>query len=79
MKSESETVSVIVLTTGYRLEGELALSAGANIMDELNKAREFVPLYNVTLFDPASGQAVDTLEFIAVNKPQILMIAPLNA
>lgn len=72
-------VKVIVLTTAYRLEGEIQVSEGATLMDELNRAREFIPLHKATLFDPVGGQALDTLEFIAVNKPQVLMIAPVKA
>lgn len=72
-------VKVIVLTTAYRLEGEIQVAEGANLMDELNRSREFVPLHKATLFDPVGGRALDTLEFIAVNKPQVLMIAPVNA
>ena len=71
-------VKVIVLTTAYRLEGEINVSEGATLMDELNRAREFVPLHRATIFDPVGGRALDTLEFIAVNKPQILMIAPIT-
>ena len=78
MELSKEKVSVIVLTTAYRLEGDMHLSAGATLMDELNKMREFVPLYNATLFDPVGGQPIDTLNFIAVNKPQVLMIAPVE-
>ena len=72
-------VKVIVLTTAYRLEGEVQVAEGANLMDELNRSREFIPLHKATLFDPVGGRALDTLEFIAVNKPQVLMIAPVNA
>lgn len=74
-----QKVQVIVLTTAYRLEGEIYVEGGANLMDELNKVREFVPLHNATIFDPVNGQALDKLEFIAVNKPQVLMIAPVKA
>lgn len=69
-------VPVIILTTSYRLEGEMHVVPGGRLLDEINRERDFIPLTNATLFDPASGQPVDTLEFIAINKQLILMIAP---
>lgn len=76
VKTSKDKISVIVLTTTYRLEGELHIVPGGRLLDEVNRNRDFVPLTNVTLFDPGSGQPVDTLDFIAVNKNLVVMIAP---
>lgn len=78
VKTSKDKISVIVLTTTYRLEGELHLVPGGRLLDEVNRNRDFVPLTNVTLFDPGSGQPVDTLDFIAVNKNLVVMIAPVG-
>lgn len=76
VRSIKEKVPVIVLTTSYRLEGEMHVVPGGRLLDEINKDRDFVPLTNATLFDPVGGQPVDTLDFIAVNKSLVLMVAP---
>lgn len=79
VRSVKEKVPVILLTTTYRLEGEMHVVPGGRLLDEINKERDFIPLTNATLFDPVGGQPVDTLEFIAVNKALVLMIAPVGA
>ncbi len=79
IQTTKEKVPVIVLTTSYRLEGDMHVVPGGRILDEINRERGFIPLTNVTLFDPVSGQPVDTLEFIAINKALVLMIAPVDA
>lgn len=71
-----EKIKVIVLTTAYRLEGEIRVSEGASLMDELNRMRDFIPVYNADLFEIMGGSPLDHLDFIAVNKPQVLMITP---
>ncbi|MBQ7502760.1 hypothetical protein IJT93_08650 [bacterium] len=76
VKTEKEKVAVIVLTTSYRLEGEMHVAPGGRLLDEINRERMFVPLTNATLYDPSSGQPIDTLDFIAINKDLVLMIAP---
>lgn len=76
MPRAGEKIKVIVLTTAYRLEGEVHVSEGASLMDELNKVRDFVPVYNTDLFEVMGGNPLDHLDFIAVNKSQILMITP---
>ena len=78
VKTVKEKVPVIVLTTFYRLEGDMHVVPGGRLLDEINRERGFIPLTNATLFDPVSGQPVDTLEFIAVNKELVLMVAPVN-
>lgn len=76
VRTIKEKISVIVLTTTYRLEGEMHILPGGRLLDEINRERDFIPLTNATLFDPVGGQPVDTLDFIAVNKALVLMVAP---
>lgn len=79
VQTVKEKVPVIVLTTSYRLEGDMHVVPGGRLLDEINRERGFIPLTNATLFDPTSGQPVDTLDFIAINKEQVLMVAPVEA
>lgn len=76
VKIEKEKVAVIIITTSYRLEGEMHVVPGGRLLDEINRERTFIPLTNATLYDPGSGQPIDTLDFIAINKELVLMIAP---
>lgn len=76
IRAVKEKVNVIFLTDSYRLEGEMHVTPGGRLLDEINKERGFVPLTNVTIFDISGDHPLDTLEFIAVNKNLVVMIAP---
>ncbi|MCL5772938.1 MAG: hypothetical protein M1536_00965 [Firmicutes bacterium] len=75
VRAVKEKLPVIILTTTYRLEGEMHVVPGGRLLDEINKERDFIPITNATVYD-ATGEVVDTLDFIAVNKTLILMMAP---
>jgi len=77
MRAVKEKVRVIVLTTTYRLEGEMYVVPGGRVLDEINRERDFVPVTNATVYD-SDGEVLDTLEFLAVNKSQIVMVAPMG-
>ena len=75
VRAVKEKLPVIILTTTYRLEGEMHVVPGGRLLDEINKERDFIPITNATVYD-VTGEVVDTLDFIAVNKTLILMMAP---
>ena len=75
IRSVKEINPVIFLTSTYRFEGEMHVVAGGRLLDEINKERDFIPLTNATIYD-ATGTPLETLDFIAINKSQILMAAP---
>ncbi|HXE73104.1 MAG TPA: hypothetical protein VNO81_10625 [Candidatus Nitrosotenuis sp.] len=75
VRAVKEKVNVILLTTTFRLEGEMHVVPGGRLLDEINKERDFIPLTNATVYDP-SGTPLDTLDFIAVNKNLVVMVAP---
>ena len=74
----SEVVRVAILTSTFRLEGDISVSPGARVLDEVNKAKGFLPVTNAKLFSMRDGAAADARPFIAVNKTHIVMIAPLS-
>ncbi|MEW6277428.1 MAG: hypothetical protein AB1758_02315 [Candidatus Eremiobacterota bacterium] len=76
IRSIKETIRVILLTTTYRLEGDIHVAPGGRLLDEVNKERDFIPVTNATVYDLAGDEALDTLDFIAVNKSLVVMIAP---
>lgn len=75
VRAVKERIHVILLTTTYRLEGEMHVVPGGRLLDEINKERDFIPITNATVYDN-SGETLDTLDFIAVNKSLVVMVAP---
>lgn len=76
VKAVKERIPVVLLTTSYRLEGEMHVVPGGRLLDEINKERGFIPLTNATVYDVSGETPLDTLDFIAVNKNLVVMIAP---
>lgn len=75
VRAVKERIHVILLTTTYRLEGEMHVVPGGRLLDEINKERDFIPITNATVYDN-TGETLDTLDFIAVNKSLVVMVAP---
>lgn len=75
VRAMKERIHVILLTTNYRLEGEMHVVPGGRLLDEINKERDFIPITNATVYDN-TGETLDTLDFIAVNKTLVVMVAP---
>jgi hypothetical protein len=76
VRAVKEKVPVILLTTSYRLEGEMHVVPGGRLLDEINKERDFIPITSATVYDISGETPLDTLDFIAVNKSLIIMVAP---
>jgi hypothetical protein len=76
IRAVKEKIPVILLTTTYRLEGELHVVPGGRLLDEINKDRDFIPITNATVYDVSGETPLDTLDFIAVNKNLVVMVAP---
>lgn len=76
VRAVKEKIPVILLTTTYRLEGEMHVVPGGRLLDEINKERDFIPVTNATIYDLSGEAPLDTLDFIAVNKALVVMVAP---
>ncbi|MCD4784553.1 MAG: hypothetical protein K8T10_12090 [Candidatus Eremiobacteraeota bacterium] len=76
VRAVKEKIPVILLTTTYRLEGEMHVVPGGRLLDEINKERDFLPITNATVYDISGETPLDTLDFIAVNKSLVVMVAP---
>lgn len=70
-----ERIPVVVITTTHRMEGEVHVIPGGRLLDEINKPGQFLPITNVTVYD-AEGNPIETVDFIAVNKAQIVFLTP---
>ncbi|MBI3929378.1 MAG: hypothetical protein HY319_27780 [Armatimonadetes bacterium] len=69
---------MILLTNSYRLEGDIHVVPGGRLLDEINKERDFIPLTRATVFAVGGERPLDTLDFIAVNKSLVVMVAPVG-
>lgn len=76
IKAFKERVPVILLTASYRIEGEMHVVPGGRMLDEINKERDFIPVTNATIYEIAGEVPLDSLDFIAINKNLIVMVAP---
>lgn len=76
LRAVKERVPVILLTSHYRLEGEMHVAPGGRLLDEINKERDFIPLTGVSVYEISSETPLDTLNFMAVNKNLVVMVAP---
>lgn len=76
VRAVKEKIPVILLTTTYRLEGEMHVVPGGRLLDEINKERDFIPVTNATVYDISGETPLDTLDFLAVNKSLVVMVAP---
>jgi len=76
VRAVKEKIPVILLTTTYRIEGEMHVVPGGRLLDEINKERDFIPITNATVYDISGETPLDTLDFIAINKALVVMVAP---
>lgn len=76
LKSYKERVPVILLTASYRIEGEMHVVPGGRMLDEINKERDFIPVTNATVYEITGDAPLDSLDFIAINKKLVVMVAP---
>ena len=76
IKTFKERVPVILLTSSYRIEGDMHVVPGGRMLDEINKERDFIPVTNATVYELNGDTPLDSLDFITINKNQIVMVAP---
>jgi hypothetical protein len=77
-RSVKEITRVVILTPDYRIEGELHVSPGGRVLDEVNKGKPFLPLTKVAVYGITGKKPLTTRDFLAVNKSSIVMISPVK-
>lgn len=78
VRAVKESVRVILLTATYRVEGHVHVVPGGRLLDEINKERGFIPVTRASIYALDGETPLDVLDFVAVNKSQVVMIAPAN-
>lgn len=79
VRAVKESIRVILLTGTYRVEGYIHVVPGGRLLDEVNKEREFIPVTKASIYALDGEAPLDTLDFVAINKAQVVMIAPAAA
>lgn len=78
VRAVKETIRVVLLTATYRLEGDVHVVPGGRLLDEINKERDFIPLTRADIYEVTGDTPLDSLDFIAVNKSLVVMVAPVG-
>lgn len=76
VRAVKESIRVILLTSTYRVEGYIHVVPGGRLLDEVNKEREFIPVTKASIYALDGEAPLDILDFVAINKNQVVMIAP---
>jgi Family of unknown function (DUF6812) len=75
-RSVKERIRVVILTATYRIEGEVHISPGGRVLDEVNKDKPFLPLTKAAVYSITGNKPLTLRDFLAVNKSSIVMISP---
>jgi hypothetical protein len=75
MHVNKESVRVVVVVDGWRIEGSLHILTGSRLTDAVNsKAKDFLAVTDACIFDAKSGALLSQTEFLALNRDAISMI-----
>lgn len=78
LRSVKESLRVVLLTATYRIEGHIHVVPGGRLLDEINKERDFIPVTKASIYALDGETPLDMLDFVAVNKTLVVMVAPAN-
>jgi hypothetical protein len=77
--TKKDRVRVMIMTAGFRVEGDFNLLEGSRLLDSVNsKAKDFVALTDAKVFQTGATQPTYTTPFIAFNRMAITAIMPLE-
>jgi hypothetical protein len=70
---------VVICTSLYRVEGDMYLVPGSRLTDIVNvKTKDFFPITDAKILSPTEDKVLYTLDFVAINREEIIMIFPLE-
>lgn len=70
-----ETTKVIIFTSNYRIEGEVALLPGARLTDFIRQAIDFIAVTNAVVLGK-NGEKIISSKFMDIGKKYIEFILP---
>ncbi|MDI6892042.1 MAG: hypothetical protein QMD08_03480 [Actinomycetota bacterium] len=79
MYTQKTKMRVVICTSLYRVEGDMYLVPGSRLTDIVNvKTKDFFPITDAKILSPIEDEVLYTLDFVAVNREEIIMIFPLE-
>ncbi len=79
MYTYKDRVRVMIVTSGYRIEGDFHVLAGSRITDALNsKTKEFFAITDAKVYTADGATVLYAPSYIAVNRESIACIFPLE-
>jgi len=74
-----DRVRVMVVTSGFRIEGDIHVLAGSRLTDALNsKAKEYFALTDAKVYAVEGDTVLYSPPYIAVNRASIACIFPIE-
>jgi hypothetical protein len=80
-KVNKERLMVVLVTQDYRVEGEVHLQPASRLTDFVNNKTEehFIAVTNAEVISLSRQEAVSKVEYLALNKSDIIMVYPLES
>jgi hypothetical protein len=77
--THKDVVRVVIITLGFRIEGDFHLLAGSRLTDALNsKSKDFFAITNARVYSVGSDDVMYEPSYIAVNRDDISCIFPID-
>lgn len=79
MYNAKEQVRCMLVTNGWRIEGDVHVLSGSRLTDSLNtKANDFLAITNAAVYDVETGKQLYKPRYIAINRNNISAIFPVE-
>ena len=75
MSRRNDMTTVIILTSNYKIKGDIGLIPGSRLTDYMSESRDFIAVVDAEVSDLAGNQLVDN-GFINVHRHNIEVIMP---
>jgi len=77
--TQKDRVRVVIVTAGFRVEGDFYLLAGSRLTDSLNsKSKDFFAVTDAKVYQPGADTPLYSPSYIAVNRSSIAAIMPID-
>lgn len=79
MYTSKDQVRCVIVTGGWRIEGDMHILSGSRMTDSLNsKAKDFIAVTNAVVFEADSGRELYRTPYAAVNRDTISVVFPIE-
>lgn len=80
MYTSKDRVRVMIITNGYRIEGDLHVLVGSRLTDALNsKTKDYFALTDATVWVAGRDDPMYKPPYLAVNRESIACIFPIDS